>query len=139
VLLSLPAHFLWPGLPVTQGGGLEFITHLLANSTPPAWALAFLALKLAATALTLAGGGVGGLWLPSLAMGASLGAALAGAFGIANPGYLLVVGAASFAGATHNTLLVPVVFLAETTGQAALVVPALVGTTMAFLVSKERS
>lgn len=95
VLLSLPAHFFWPGLPVTQGGGLEFITHLLENSTPAGWALAFLALKLVATALTLAGGGVGGLWLPSLAMGASLGAAFAGAFGIANPGYLLVVGAAS--------------------------------------------
>lgn len=138
VLLSLPAHFFWPGLPVTQGGGLEFLTHLLPDPAPPAWALAFLALKLLATALTLAGGGVGGLWLPSLAMGASLGAALAGAFGVPNPGYLLLVGAASFAGATHHTLLVPVVFLAETTAQASLVVPALVGTTLAFLVSRER-
>jgi hypothetical protein len=33
---------------------------------------------------------------------------------------------------------VPVVFLAETTGQAALVVPALIGTTVSFLVAKER-
>jgi len=138
VLLSLPAHFFFPGLPVTQGGGMEFIIHLLAEPTPAGWALAFLALKLAATALTLAGGGVGGMWLPSLAMGASLGAAFAGALGLASPGYLLVVGAASFAGATHNTLLVPVVFLAETTAQAALVVPALVGATLAFLVSKEQ-
>jgi len=138
VLLSLPAHFFWPGLPVTQGGGLEFITHMLVDPSPAGWALAFLALKLAATALTLAGGGVGGLWLPSLAMGASVGAAFAGAFGLANPGYLMLVGAASFAGATHNTLLVPVVFLAETTAQAALVVPALIGCTVAFLVSKEQ-
>lgn len=138
VLLSLPAHLFWPGLPVTQGGGLEFILHLLANPCPPAWALAFLALKLAATALTLAGGGVGGLWLPSLAMGASLGAAFAGALGIADPGYLLVVGAASFAGATHRTLLVPVVFLAETTAQGALVVPALVSGTVAYLISRDR-
>ena len=139
VILSLPAHFFWPGLPVTQGGGMEFITHLLYNPTPPGWAVGFLALKLAATALTLAGGGVGGLWLPSLAMGAALGAAFASTFGLADPGYLMLVGASSFAGATHNTLLVPVVFLAETTAQAALVVPALVGATMAFLVTKERT
>ena len=139
VLLSLPAHYFWPGLPVTQGGGLEFIVHLLSHPTPPTWALVFLALKLAATALTFAGGGVGGIWLPSLAMGASLGAALAGFFGIPNPGYLLLVGAASFAGATHHTLLVPVVFLAETTAQAVLVVPALVATTISFLVSREQS
>ncbi|MCE1229902.1 MAG: chloride channel protein [Firmicutes bacterium] len=138
VLLALPAHVFWPGLPVTQGGGLEFITRLLADPAPAPWALAFLALKLLATALTLAGGGVGGLWLPSLAMGASLGAAFAGAFGLAHPGYLLVVGAAAFTGATHHTLLVPVVFLAETTAQASLVVPALVATTLSFLVSRTR-
>jgi CIC family chloride channel protein len=138
VMLSLPAHLFFPGLAVTQGGGLDYIVHIFNDPAPPAWALAFLALKLVATALTFAGGGIGGLWLPSLAMGASLGAALAGAFGVANPGYLMLVGAASFVGSTHHTLLVPVVFLAETTAQASLVVPALVGAAVSFLVSTEK-
>jgi len=138
VLLSLPAHFFFPGLPVTQGGGLEYTTQILSNPAPAGWALIFLALKLFATALTFAGGGIGGLWLPCMAMGASLGAALAGVFGVENPGYLILVGAASFVGSVHHTLLVPVVFVAETTAQATLIVPALVGTAVAFLVSSER-
>jgi len=136
-LLSLPAYFFFPGLAVTQGSGLEYLIHILNNPTPSGWALAFFALKLFATALTLAGGGLGGIWLPCLAMGASIGAALAGVFGVSNPGFLMLVGASSFVGAAHHSLLVPVVFLAETTAQASLVVPALVGTAVAFLVSSE--
>lgn len=137
VLLSLPAHYFFPGLAVTQGGGLPFTIHILSDSAPAGWALAFLALKLFATAITFAGGGVGGLWLPCLAMGASLGSAVAGAFGVPNPACLILVGASAFVGSVHHTLLVPVVFLAETTAQASLVVPALVGTAVAFLVSSD--
>ena len=42
-----------------------------------------------------------------------------------------LLGAAAFAGASHRTLLVPVVFLAETTGQAGLVVPGLLACALA--------
>ena len=138
-LLALPSHFLWKDLAVTQGGGLEMIQRLVQGSVLPREAVIFLALKLAATALTFAGGGLGGLWLPSLAMGAALGAALDGFLGIGQTGYLTMVGASALAGATHETLLVPVVFLAETTGQAALVVPALIATTVSYLMVREAS
>lgn len=136
-LLALPSHYLWQGFPVTQGGGLELVTHLLRGETLSQQAILFLALKLAATALTLAGGGIGGIWLPSLAMGASVGAAFDGWLGLGQPGYMTLVGGAAFAGATHGTLLVPVVFLAETTAQAALVVPALIATGVAYLIVRE--
>ena len=139
VLLALPAHFFWQGLPVTLGGGLELVRHLLQGQTLPTQAVFFLALKLAATALTFAGGGIGGLWLPSLTMGAAIGAVFDALLGLGQPGYMTLVGASAFAGATHETLLVPCVFLAETTAQAALVVPALVGTTVAYLLVQERS
>ena len=138
-LLALPSHYLWKDLAVTQGGGLEIIQHLIQGNVLPREAVLFLALKLAATALTFAGGGLGGLWLPSLAMGAAVGAGLDGVFGIGQTGYLTLVGAAALAGATHETLLVPVVFLAETTGQAALVVPALIATTISYLLVREAS
>jgi CIC family chloride channel protein len=138
-LLALPSHFLWKDLAVTQGGGLEMIQHLIQGNALPREAALFLALKLAATALTFAGGGLGGLWLPSLAMGAAVGAGLDGMLGIGQTGYLTLVGASALAGATHETLLVPVVFLAETTGQAALVVPALIATTVSYLLVREAS
>ena len=139
VLLALPAHFFWPGLPVTQGGGLELVQHFLRGDVLPSAAILFLALKLAATALTFAGGGIGGLWLPSVTMGAAIGAAFDAMLGLGQPGYMTLVGASAFAGATHESLLVPCVFLAETTAQAALVVPALVGTTVAYLVSRQHT
>ena len=138
-LLALPSHFLWHDLRVTQGGGLELIQHLIQGNALPRQAALFLALKLLATALTFAGGGIGGLWLPSLAMGAAVGAACDGLLGIGSTGYLTLVGASAMAGATHGSLLVPVVFLAETTGQAALVVPALIGTTVSYLMVREAS
>ncbi|WP_306590413.1 chloride channel protein [Geothrix sp. 21YS21S-4] len=136
-LLLLPARCFWGGLPVTEGGGLELVRHLLAGEALPFQAGLFLALKLVATALTFAAGGVGGQWLPSFAMGAAIGAAFDALLGVGQPGYLTLVGAAAFAGATHESLLVPVVFLAETTAQAALVVPALVGSTVAYLLVRE--
>jgi CIC family chloride channel protein len=138
-LLALPSHLFWKDLAVTQGGGLEMIQHLVQGNALPREAVLFLALKLAATALTFAGGGLGGLWLPSLAMGAAVGAALDGWLGIGQTGYLTMVGASALAGATHETLLVPVVFLAETTGQAALVVPTLIATTVSYLLVREAS
>ena len=137
-LLALPGHFFFKDLAITQGGGLELVQQLLQGNNLPREAALFLALKLVATALTFAGGGLGGLWLPSLAMGAAIGAGFDGLLGIGQTGYLTLVGASAVAGATHGTLLVPVVFLAETTGQAALVVPALIGTTISYLIVREQ-
>jgi CIC family chloride channel protein len=136
-LLALPGHLVWHDLAITQGGGLDLIQQLIQGGILTRSAALFLALKLAATALTFAGGGLGGLWLPSLAMGAAAGAAFDGLLGIGQTGYLTLVGAAALAGATHGTLLVPVVFLAETTAQAVLVVPALLATTVSYLVVRE--
>jgi len=137
VLLAVPSFLFWGRLPVTQGGGLELVGHLLRSTPPLRIALAFFLLKTLATALTFAGGGVGGTWLPSITMGAALGASFEALIHTGNPGLMAMLGATAFTGAAHGTLLVPVVFLAETTAQAPLVVPGLVATTMAFLVARE--
>jgi CIC family chloride channel protein len=137
VLLLLPGHLLFHDLPITLGGGVELVNHVLALP-PPGWeALLFFALKVFATALTLACGGVGGTWLPCVAMGATLGASLGAWWMPDQSGLLALLGATALTGALHRSLLVPVVFLAETTAQAGLVVPALVATTVAWLVVQE--
>jgi len=137
VLLMLPAHFLLPGLPVARGGGVELVNHLLATPPDLRLALIFLGVKVLATALTLGCGGIGGTWLPAVAMGACLGSAFDAWLLPGYPGLLTMLGATAFAGAFNETMLVPVVFLAETTAQAALVVPALVATAVAYLVARE--
>ncbi|HJU83972.1 MAG TPA: chloride channel protein [Holophagaceae bacterium] len=136
-LLALPGHFLFHDLQITQRGGLELILHVLGGDTPPRAALLFCALKIFATALTLAAGGVGGMWICTVAMGASLGAALAAWMMPHYPGLIIMLAGAAFAGSVHEVLLVPVVFLAETTGQPALVVPGLLAATVALLVKRE--
>lgn len=137
VILMLPGHILLPDVPVVRGGGVELVNHLLAVPPGMRLALIFLGVKIIATALTLGCGGIGGTWLPAVAMGACLGSAFDAWLLPGYPGLLTMLGATAFAGAFNETMLVPVVFLAETTAQAALVVPALVATTVAYLVARE--
>lgn len=133
-LLATPGHVLFHDLAITQRGGLELVVSLLRAPAAPADALLFMTLKLLATALTLAAGGVGGMWLCTVAMGAALGSALGTWLLPGAPALAAMLGAAAFAGAVHRTLLVPVVFLAETTGQAGLVVPGILACAFAVLV-----
>ena len=133
-LLATPGHVFFHDLAITQRGGLDLVVALLRAPTAPGEAILFLALKLLATALTLAAGGVGGMWLCTIAMGAALGSALGCWLLPAYPDLMTMLGAVAFAGASHRTLLVPVVFLAETTGQAGLVVPGILACAFAVLV-----
>jgi CIC family chloride channel protein len=97
--------------------------------------LVLLALKLLATACTFGMGGVGGLFVPSATIGAALGAACDLAFQPSQPGIFTLVGIAAFTGASYNSLLFAAVFVAEASGSAAIVVPGLLASTIAFLVS----
>lgn len=92
--LSPPLSFPLSKVPITQGGGLELVAHLMRGETLSQDAGLFLALKLAATALTLASGGIGGVWLPSVGMWASISAAFDGWLGLGQPGYMTLVGGA---------------------------------------------
>lgn len=137
VLLMLPGHFLVPHLPTIRGGGVELVNHLIQAPADLRLALIFLGIKILATALTLGSGGIGGTWLPAVCMGACLGSAFDALLLPGYPGLLTMLGATALAGAFNGTILVPVVFLAETTAQAPLVVPALVATTVAYLVARD--
>jgi CIC family chloride channel protein len=123
------------GSPATLQAGLP-VANALLNGQYALWAaLAIFGLKLLATSVTFAAGGVGGLFVPTATMGAALGAAFDAVFSPSHPGVFTLLGIAAFSGASYNSLLFSAVFVAESTGNVALVVPSLVASTVAFVVS----
>jgi CIC family chloride channel protein len=101
--------------------------------------LLVLVARVAAVLATVGGGGVGGLVIPLVVMGALTGRLASGAFGTADSALLLVVGMAAFFGAGYRTPLAAVMFVAETTGSPGFVVPALLATAAAQLVIGDES
>lgn len=95
--------------------------------------LALLAFRVAATSATLAGGGVGGLFIPLVIAGALIGDAAAIAIGDTTNLFPLI-GIAAFLGAGYRTPLAGVVFVAEATGRPGFIVPGLIASVAAQLV-----
>ena len=99
------------------------------------WLLVVLfAIRAAATWFAVAGGGVGGLFIPLVVQGAVTGAAVQALVGIGNATLFPVVGVAAFLGAGYRTPLAGVAFVAEATGQHGFVVPALIAAVAAQVV-----
>jgi CIC family chloride channel protein len=120
--------------PLSLGAGYDVIAWAVSPSVS-LWLVALmLGVRVAATMATWGGGGAGGFFLPLVVCGALIGRLLGGGLGFADTELLLVVGMAAFLGAGYRTPLAAVLFVAETTGRAGFVVPALVATAAAQLV-----
>ena len=89
--------------------------------------------------MSIAGGGVGGLFIPLMAAGAVLGRLFADAGSSEELSLYVTVGAAAMLGAGYAVPLTAVVFVAEYTGQATMIVPALLAVTAARIVVGSRS
>lgn len=119
---------------LTLGSGYNVITWLLTGERAW-WALALLlVLRTLATAVTVAGGGAGGLFVPLVVGGALVGTLCGG--GLAEPSQTLfpVIGVAAFLGAGYRTPLAAVMFVAESTGRPGFIVPGLIATVISQLV-----
>jgi CIC family chloride channel protein len=90
-------------------------------------------LRAAATTATIAGGGVGGLFVPLVIQGALAGRAVGGLFQAASSSLFPVIGIAAFLGAGYRVPLAAVMFVAETTGRPSFVVPGLIAAVVAQL------
>jgi CIC family chloride channel protein len=95
--------------------------------------LAVLVLRCLATSATVAGGGVGGLFIPLVVAGALSGAAVGGAVHRGDLTLFIVVGVAAFLGAGYRVPLAAVMFVAETTGRPSFIVPGLIAAVAAEL------
>ena len=104
------------------------------------WLLAAVfVIRLLATAATLAGGGVGGLFIPLVVAGAIVGRSVGEIVNPLDPALYVLLGVAAFLGAGYRVPLAAVMFVAETTGQPGFIVPALFAAVAAELVMGEQS
>ncbi len=121
------------GTPLTLGSGYATITYLGDPKVQTDILVFLLVARAAATALTLIGGGVGGLFIPLVVEGAILGRIVAALTSLPGSSLFPVVGAAAFLGAGYRTPLAAVMFIAESTGRPSFVVPGLLATVAAQL------
>lgn len=127
--------------PQLLGNGRDVSQLAFNGEIGPLLLLALLLLRPAATALCLGSGAPGGLFTPSLALGALLGGTLGQPWlwlwPGAPPGLFAVLGAAAVLAATTQGPISTVVLMMEMTGQArAAVVPMLLVVATATLVSR---
>jgi CIC family chloride channel protein len=123
------------------GTGQDFVSGLLRLVTEgdKTWyALIILAVaKMATNALTRSGGGSGGTFMPSLFIGACIGAALAiivepfWTFSDIDPGTFAVVGMAATFAAVGRAPLTAILMVFEITGDYGLVLPLMLATSLA--------
>lgn len=133
-----PVSILFPQL---LGNGKDIAQLAFADKIPFALLLALLLLKPAATVLCLGSGVPGGLFTPSLALGALLGGVLGHAFSWPwpemQPALAAVVGAGAVLAATTQGPISAVVLIMELTGRdRSFVAPLLLAVVIATLVSR---
>lgn len=121
------------GEPFLYGPGYRLLRHVLESSEPLEVLLLLFGFKMASTALTLSGGGVGGIFFPMAIMGTTLGGAFARLAPEAPPSFYPLLGAAAFLAAGYRTPLAAVAFVAETTGNPWILIPAMLASVTAFL------
>ena len=107
--------------------------------------LALVALKIIATSLTIGSGGSGGVFAPGLFIGGMLGG---GMWGVLHthvpwmpdtPAPFVIVGMMALFGGVANAPIAVMLMVAEMTGEFSMLVPAMIATGIAYLVSGDTS
>jgi CIC family chloride channel protein len=125
------------------GTGQDFVNSVLRDEAGLAWwSLGILALaKAVGTASTLGGRGSGGIFMPSLFIGATTGSAFAQLMGRAwtlseiSPGAFALVGMAASFAAVARAPLTSILIVFEITGDYGLVLPLMVATATATILA----
>lgn len=121
--------------PEALGVGYDFMSEIYSGAveaTVPVLVAIFVA-KLAATIATFAFGGSGGLFIPAIFMGSTLGYAVGLGLGV-DPRITAILGASALLAGSHKVLLSPVIFIAETVGPGQII-PALIAASTSYFFS----
>ena len=141
-LVKLTQPITYDRMPHIFNVGYDVIEGALAGNLALGVVIALLFLKMAATVLTLGSGGSGGVFAPSLFMGAMLGAAFALTVDRIFPGvigpsgaYALVGMAAVFSASAHAPITA-VIILFELTGDYRIILPLMLTVVVATLIAQ---
>ncbi|MGC8936994.1 MAG: chloride channel protein, partial [Candidatus Methanomethylicaceae archaeon] len=121
--------------PQVMGLGYGAIDAVLSGEfdiAVPVYILAILILKIVATSVTLRMGGTGGVFIPSIFVGAFLGLLYSKILYGTTDVSLVMAAMAAVMAATNKTLLAGVAFVAETVGPSSLIVSLVSATTSYF-------
>jgi len=121
------------------GISYDLINLALTPKTSPLTLLTLFVMKLLATSFTLGTTGVGGIFVPQIVMGASLGGIFGEAFFPLKVDLFVAVGMASFLAAGYKTPLAAVAFVAETTAGPGYLIPSLIAAAISYSISGEAS
>jgi chloride channel protein, CIC family len=129
------------GQPLSLGSGYEVLRNwLFIENDLALWLLmAVFMIRCLASAATQAGSGVGGVFIPLVVAGAITGRGIAEVVAPDRDSLYTLLGIAAFLGAGYRVPLAAVMFVAETTGRANYIVPALFASVAAELVMGEQS
>jgi len=120
-------------LPQVLGGGYGWIQHAINGDLPLKLLIILAFAKLIAFSLTVSSGGSGGVFAPTLFVGAMLGGALAHVFHVQAAAFVVVGMAAVFGGAARVPLAT-LLMVTEMTDGYGLLVPAALAVSLSFLV-----
>lgn len=131
---------LYHGTLIPLGPNYEAVGKIMEGSHGSVELVVFGLLKLAATLFSLGVGGVSAMFVPLFLSGGSFGVAFAQSV-VHSPSVDLfgAVGMAAFLAGGYKTPLTAVVFVAETTGGHAFIIPTLIGAAVSYAISGEAS
>lgn len=129
------------GLPEVLGNGHETTQRLIGGRYPVDGLALLFGLKIVATAATVGSGSPGGVFTPTLLLGAALGSALGHGVGALFPGaspevVYVLVGMGALLAATTHAPLVSVVFVFEATRDYGILLPLLLSSVIASIASR---
>lgn len=120
-------------LPQVLGGGYGWIQEAIDGRLALRLMIVLLIAKMVAMSLTVSSGGSGGVFAPSLYVGAMLGGIFA-ALTHSNPAGMVIIGMGAVFGAAARVPIATLLMVAEMTGGYQLLVPAGLAVTLSFLV-----
>ncbi len=124
---------LFTGESLLLGAGYEVVKWAVEPGRALWVLVAILVLRCMATSAAVAGGAVGGLFVPLVVAGALTGSIIGRAVNHSDLTLFVVIGVAAFLGAGYRVPLASVMFVAETTGRPSFIVPGLIAAVAAEL------